>query len=286
MRPVLVFWRGWDAPLSGKPEFPRGNRGWLCRIYKMGNAHVVLSERFKQDLLRWGFKEPIHLETTVVADELLADSDGPPQGEKIRTNLVFLSRVEIGKGVFELLEAYQILKARNPAYTLTIGGDGPDLKDLQDYAEKLQLRDVRFTGFLKGKAKVECYRQGGVFCFLSYTEGMPNAVLEALAMGLPVVSSDAGGLRDILRDGENGFIIQPLKDAAPKKTFDPLVVANAIERLVETPELHDRMATVNWRYARQRFAAPVVAKRLEAIYDSVLSKESSGVKAVKVASAG
>jgi glycosyltransferase involved in cell wall biosynthesis len=102
---------------------------------------------------------------------------------------------------------------------------------------------------------------------------MPNAVLEALAMGLPVVSSDAGGLKDILRNGENGFIVLPDFAAPPKKKFDPETVAKAIERLVETPELHERISTVNWRYARQRFAAPVVARRLEAICRSVSSPD-------------
>jgi glycosyltransferase involved in cell wall biosynthesis len=272
-RPVVAFWRGWDVSICGRSEFGGGKKELLRRIYKQAAAHIVLSERFKEDLLRWGFKAPIHVETTVVADECLAGSAQPPQPGKPPTNLLYLSRVELGKGVFELLDAYKILKARNPAYTLTIGGDGPELESLREYAKQLDLSDVVFTGFLKGQAKVDCYLQGSVFCFLSYTEGMPNAVLEALAMGLPVVSSDAGGLRDILRDGENGFIVPPLKNAVPKKMFDPVVVANAIERLVQTPELRERIATVNWRYARQRFAAPVVAKRLEAIYQSLFSPE-------------
>jgi glycosyltransferase involved in cell wall biosynthesis len=273
-RRVLVFWRGWDNSLCGRPEFPGGNKSLLCRIYKMGASHVVLSERFKKDLLRWGFETPIHVETTVVSDDCLAGSESPQSG-KVRTNLLYLSRVEVGKGIFELLDAYRILKGRNSAYTLTIGGDGPDLEALREYAKKLELPDVVFTGFLQGKAKVDCYRQGGVFCFLSYTEGMPNAVLEALAMGLPIVSSDAGGLRDILRDGENGFIVPPLENAPPGKQFDPLVVANKIERLAQAPELHERIAVVNWRYARQRFAARAVAKRLEAIYESMSAKRSA-----------
>jgi glycosyltransferase involved in cell wall biosynthesis len=98
---------------------------------------------------------------------------------------------------------------------------------------------------------------------------MPNAVLEALAMGMPIVSSDAGGLKDILRNGENGFIVPPLEGAVARKKFDPKVVADAIERLVENRESYERVATVNWRYARQRFAAPFVAKRLEEIYRSL-----------------
>jgi glycosyltransferase involved in cell wall biosynthesis len=281
-RPVLVFWRGWDAPLSGLPEFPGGNEGRLCRIYKKADAHIVLSERFKEDLLRWGFKGPIHVETTVVADECLNGSAQPPTADRTRTNLLYLSRVEIAKGVFELLDAYKILKARNPAYTLTIGGDGPELESLREYAKQQNL-DVVFTGFLKGQAKVDCYKQGGVFCFLSYTEGMPNAVLEALAMGLPVVSSDAGGLRDILRDRENGFIVPPVKNPEPKKTFDPQLVADMVERLINTPELHERISTINWRYARQRFAAPVVAKRLDAIYRSVVAKPENSRNPAKAA---
>lgn len=272
-RPVLVFWRGWDNSMCGVPAFPGGNNGRLCRIFKMAAAHIVLSERFKEDLLRWGFQQPIHVETTVVSDECLAGSAPSPAPEKACTNLLYLSRVEIAKGVFELLDAYRILKTRNPAYTLTIGGDGPDLEALRDYAKKLELSDVVFTGFLKGQAKVDCYRKGDVFCFLSYTEGMPNAVLEALAMGLPVVSSDAGGLRDILRDGENGFIVPPLKTPAPKKTFDPVAIADAIERLATTPKMRERIAAVNWQYARQRFAAPVVAKRLEAICRGVFASQ-------------
>jgi len=243
-RRVLCFWRGWDNACCGKPEFPGGNNSRLCRIYKMAHSHIVLSERFKEDLLRWGFTTPIHVETTVVEDQCLAGAPIPPEPGKARTNLLYLSRVEVGKGVFELLDAFQILKSRNPAYTLTIGGDGPDQEALKAYAKELELKDVVFTGFLKGQAKVDCYHQGSVFCFLSYTEGMPNAVLEALAMGLPIVSSDAGGLRDILRNGENGFIVLPDNDAPAKKKFNPQAVANAIERLVETPELHERMSTI------------------------------------------
>lgn len=272
-RPVLVFWRGWDSPLTGLAEFPGGNKSWLCRVYKMGTAHVVLSERFKEDLLRWGFKTPIYVETTVVADSCLEANMNPPAAEKARTNLLYLSRVEVAKGVYELVEAYKILKQKNPAYTLTIAGDGPCLEALRARVKEMNVPDVVFTGYVAGKDKVECYKRGGVFCFLSYTEGMPNAMLEALAMGLPVVSSDAGGLRDILRNGENGFVIPPDASAPDEKKFDPAAVANAIERLAQGPELYERIATVNWRYARQRFAAPVVAKRLESIYQDLAPQE-------------
>jgi glycosyltransferase involved in cell wall biosynthesis len=280
-RRVVSFWRGWENAYSGRPEFPGGNKSLLCRIYKMADVQIVLSDRFKADLLRWGFRGPVHVETTVVGDECLAATPTAPSG-RVPTNLLYLSRVEVAKGVFELLDAYKILKARNPAFTLTIAGDGPDLEALKQYAKQLDLPDVGFTGFVVGAAKTACFRQAGVFCFLSYTEGMPNAVLEAFAAGLPVVSSDAGGLRDILRNRETGIVVRPLEGDAPlRKKFDPIEVAYAIERLTEDAGLYQRITNFNWQYARDRFAARVVAKRLEGIYRSVLADEPSGSKSVK-----
>jgi glycosyltransferase involved in cell wall biosynthesis len=190
--------------------------------------------------------------------------------------------VEEAKGVFELLDAYKILKTRNPAFTLTIAGDGPVLEALKQYAKQLELSDIGFTGFVVGAAKTACFRQAGVFCFLSYTEGMPNAVLEAFAAGLPVVSSDAGGLRDILRNRETGIVVRPLEGDAPmRKKFDPIEVAYAIERLTEDAVLYQRITNFNWQYARDRFAARVVAKRLEGIYQSVLADEPARSKSAK-----
>lgn len=267
-RRVLVFWRGWNNAWCGKPEFPGGNNSVLCRTYKLAVGHIVLSQRFRSDLLRWGFTTPIHVETTVVADDVL--NGNPDKMDRAsRTDLLYLSRVEVAKGVFELLDVYRILKRKNQDYTLTIAGSGPDLDALRARARSMELNDISFPGFVTGGARLKSYRRGGIFCFLSYTEGMPNAVLEAMAMGLPIVSSDAGGLRDILRDGTTGFIVHPVKNSAPRERFDAVEVADAIERLANDATLYQRIAAHNAAYARERFAAPRVAQRLEAIYQSI-----------------
>jgi len=270
-RRVLVFWRGWHNSWCGKPEFPKGNDGLLSRIYRKAAAHVVLSGRFREDLLRWGFTTPIYVETTVASDECLVPEAGLAQPGDGRMDLLFLSRVEVAKGVFELLEAYRLLRGEFPACTLTIAGDGPDLEALKARAAESGVTGVSFTGFISGAAKVECYRRASLFCFLSYTEGMPNAVLEALAMGLPVVSSDAGGLRDILRDGVTGTITLADAAAPSGKKFIPGEVAAAIGRLLHDPEQMKRIGKHNAEYARERFAAPKVAARLTGIYNEMLS---------------
>ncbi|MCX6865353.1 MAG: glycosyltransferase, partial [Verrucomicrobia bacterium] len=169
-RKVLVFWRGWDNVACGTPEFPRGNRGWLSRVYRMADAHIVLAGDFRDDLRRWGFKAPIHLETTVVADavlELQPEAARPAAPAPFR--ILFLSRVEVAKGIFEMLEAFALLEARSPSkYQFTIAGDGPSLEEMKQRARDLELKGIEFKGYVQGVAKSSCYAAADVFCFPSY----------------------------------------------------------------------------------------------------------------------
>lgn len=273
--PVLVSWHGWDHPAKGTANFPQGNDGWLCRIYKKAAGHVVLATRFKADLQRWGFRDPIHVETTVVPSGVLDAGVAGERGDASGRKLLFLSRVERVKGLWELVDAYAILKQRNRSYQLVIAGDGPDLDPLKKRVADLGLGDVTFPGFVSGEAKIKCFRDASIFCFLSYSEGMPLAVLEALAMGLPVVSSDVGGLKDILRDGENGFLLQ-LHGAAPMgHRFDPAQVAERIDCLANDGDLRTRIGQRNSIYAHKQFSPEKAARDLEAIYYDVCDKHYS-----------
>jgi glycosyltransferase involved in cell wall biosynthesis len=282
-RKVLVFWRGWDNAACGTSEFPCGNRGWMSRVYRWADAHIVLASAFRDDLRRWGFNGPIYLETTVVADSILegcVELESVPDSGVFR--LLFLSRVEVAKGVLELLDAFVLLNQRRPGgYHLTIAGDGPDLKLLKRRASDLGLPDIDFTGFVEGMQRAACYAEADAFCFLSYTEGMPNAVLEAMAMGLPLVSSAAGGLRDILEHGVSGYLIHYDRCAETGHRFPAEEVADRIEELAIDFEARFQMADYNRTYARERFAAARVAARLESIYHEMLGQESPGGIKVK-----
>jgi glycosyltransferase involved in cell wall biosynthesis len=269
-RRVLVFWRGWDNVWLGQPEFPRGNRSLLSRIYRKAAAHVVLSQRFKDDLRRWGFTAPVSVETTVASDECLAPPGRGAAPASGRHRLLFLSRVEEAKGLYELLKAFRLVREEFPDCTLTIAGDGPGLEAVRREIEIGRIEGVEFTGFVSGSRKVECYREATLFCFLSYTEGMPNAVLEAMGMGLPVVASDAGGLRDILSDGVNGRVILCRPHASTRAKFEPREVADAITALLRNPQQMDAIGRRNAEFARERFSAPRVAARLTRIYEQVV----------------
>lgn len=272
-RKVLVFWRGWDNEVCGAAEFPGGNRCWISRIYRLADAHLVLAGDFRDDLRRWGFGAPVQIETTVVADSLLECAEmaetAPNDG---CFRILYLSRIERAKGVFELLDAFMLLEGRCPGrYRLTIAGDGPDLVALKERASEHEVTGIDFKGYVDGPEKARCFAEASAFCFLSYTEGMPNAVLEAMAMGLPLVSSDAGGLKDILTDGVTGHILRQDRSRPAGQRFSAAEVADRLEDLADSPEMAKRMGEHNKGFACERFAAAKVAARLGAIYHEVVA---------------
>lgn len=268
-RKILVFWRGWNNETCTSSVFPPGNNGWLHRIYKLADANVVLSSRFKFALERWGFSKPIYVETTVVSDDI----SGLEITKKLKVSkpvkLLYLSRIEIAKGVYELVDTMRILNKDRQLYTLSIAGDGPELLNLKKYCESKKRDDVTFLGYVSGEEKIRTYQNADLFCFLSYTEGMPNAVLEAMAMGLPVVSSDAGGLKDILQHKKTGVVLKVNSEAPEKSKFSSKLVASEIDTLIRNPEKLGVISKYNRLYALKTFSTSIVASRLEKIYKSL-----------------
>ena len=144
---------------------------------------------------------------------------------------------------------------------MTIAGDGTELRAAQAYVRRRHLEGVQWLGWVTGEAKRQAMNQADLYLFPSYTEGMPNSVLEAMACGLPVVTRPVGGLVDFFENGRMGLMTESLA---------PGVFVDLIGKLVKDPPLRHRMGAFNRAYARRRFLASNVAKRIEAIYTEIL----------------
>ena len=160
-----------------------------------------------------------------------------------------VGRLEEKKGFRFLLEACRILKDRGVAPQCTIVGDGARRQALRDQAQRLSLGDcVVFAGaksqFLLGKL----YRRAQIFVLPSVVaedgdrDGLPNVLLEAGAMSLPIVSTTVGGIPEFVTDGENGFLVMP-RDAKQ--------LADRIATLLGDAELRHKMGAAG----RKRVAA-------------------------------
>ncbi|MCC6264008.1 MAG: glycosyltransferase [Bryobacterales bacterium] len=149
--------------------------------------------------------------------------------------------------------------AQQPAGILLIAGEGPLEKELRKQAEALEAR-VRFLGLREDIPYLMSACDG--FVMSSVVEGLPMALIEAAMAGLPAVATDAGGVREVIRDGETGFVV-PARDAA--------ALGEAMRRLAGMPaEARGEMGEAARRNAVERFSLSETAARWEALYRECL----------------
>nr|WP_307728053.1 heparinase II/III family protein [Massilia terrae] len=123
--------------------------------------------------------------------------------------IVFLGQIEPRKGIYELLEALALLAPRHPQAVLAIGGQG-EVEAVRRRAEALGIADrVQFLGWLSGADKQAELARAAMFCLPSHAEGLPMAMLEAMAAGKAVVATSVGGIPHAVRDGDNGLLVAP-----------------------------------------------------------------------------
>jgi len=262
---TIVFFRGWHSYMVHIIDRNRLVRTIFKSVYNRAHIFIVLSNDFKEKLHAWGFRQNMYIETTAVDNALLNGHNHniPAHDKNQNVNILFLARVEKEKGVFEVIDSYQIIKQKYPNTRLTIAGDGSRLDEIKRIVETRNLPDVSFTGYVTNETKAQTLADGDIYFFPSYHgEGMPNSVLEAMAFGLPVITRPVGGLEDFFGNGRMGFITE---------SKDPEKFARYIGSLIANPDLRRWMGEHNAAFARQHFLASVVAKRLERIYSDVLN---------------
>lgn len=142
--------------------------------------------------------------------------ENPYEGEREHT-IVTVGRIDENKNQALLLRAFALIAADYPDYQIILYGKGDQEENLKQLADNLGIADrVIFSGNVSDVA--DKIKKAGVFVLTSNTEGMPNALIEAMVLGLPVIATDCpcGGPRDLIEDGVNG-ILTPVGDVDKMK---------------------------------------------------------------------
>lgn len=170
--------------------------------------------------------------------------EGPPR-------FLMIGRLQRAKGVVEYVQAARLLRERFPEARCQLLGpfdDHPEALSRDEFATLMADRTVEYLG---ATADVRPFIEAAtVFVLPSYREGLPRSALEAMAMGRALLLTDVPGCRQLVRQGENGFLVPPR---------DPDSLAAAMSRFVEMPGLADDMGAASRRLAESRFGASVVA---------------------------
>ncbi|HSH46593.1 MAG TPA: glycosyltransferase family 4 protein [Longimicrobiales bacterium] len=208
----------------------------------------------------------------------LEDAPAPPDVGDVRDvgapdrrplRVLFVGRLVERKGVVHLIDAVARVSRERPV-ELHVIGDGPSRGGLEARARELDVAGiVRFHGFVASDELSRRFSESDVFVLPAVvdakgdTEGLGVVLLEALAHGTPVVASAAGGIVDIVRDGETGLLVPP---------GDPGALAAALVRIQDEPGLAGRLVEGGQAHVRREFSWDVVVGRLEALYERLASQ--------------
>lgn len=257
--PFIVFFHGWDIAFEQQVDkkyinFFQGSFGHAQKI-------IVLSSDFKNKILEWGYQGEIIIETTNVDSSLLDDFSIEKKLSNINKsntiNILFLARLIKEKGVFETIEAFEALTNKFDNINLIVAGDGEDYEVLKKRV--LGNNKIILTGFIQGQNKIDILEKCHVYCLPSYSEGLPTSVLEAMAFGIPVITTNVGGLKEFFQDEKMGYFVRQ-KDAKQLTEKLGLLLSN-FSNITE-------IGRYNYNYAHENLLNTVVAER---IYNQILT---------------
>jgi glycosyltransferase involved in cell wall biosynthesis len=170
-------------------------------------------------------------------------------------------RLELIKGLRYLLDAISILAPEFPELRLEIAGEGSLRESLEQQSAQLGLSGI--ISFLGWQEDLPSVMAGwDIFVFPSLDEGFGIAALEAMAAGLPVIASDVGGLRELVLNGETGWLIPPAA---------PIELAKRLGQLIRDCSMRQAMGSAARKRATESFSISRMAAQTIAVYDGLFS---------------
>ena len=213
----------------------------IKKIWKDAAEVIANSQGLKELALRTNSKQKISVIYNGIDTEKFKPASVPKNNNKFIIT-PGASRLTSRKGLVYLIRAVDKLSKKYQQVELKIMGDGEGERvRLEEIVDKLNLRGrVVFLGRIPREKTFSYYQEADVFVLPSLNEGMSNAMLEALATGLPILATDTGGSKELITEGENGYIIE-MKNAQD--------IADKLEKLINNSELKNKMGEASRRRA-------------------------------------
>jgi len=220
----------------------------LYRIFFKGIKVILLAEALYKDVEKYVSRSDVYICPNGIPETLTTE----PTAERHNKvpHLLFLSNLLESKGVFVLLDACKLLKERGYSFVCEfVGGETAEI-DAKRFDEEVKRRGLNqvvvYSGKKYGEEKSEAFERTDIFTFPTYyhneTFGLVN--LEAMEHKLPIVSTNEGGITDVVKDGENGLIAE---------RQDPISLADCIGQLLGDKHLREKMGEDGYRKFKEHF---------------------------------
>jgi glycosyltransferase involved in cell wall biosynthesis len=246
--------------LRNETHFMRGPKLWILLSLLRRARRVVVNSRA-------GFQ---YLVDRVGVDEnrivLVPNAIGPPSVEQPSGDgapaVGFIGRLVTAKRPDLLIHAFSLVAARDPGVELLILGKGPERAALEELGVRLGITDrIRFVGAVR---EVDTWlRRMSCLVLPSAVEGFPNVAMEAIAAGIPVVASPAGDVRNIVRNGETGYLFEG---------DSPAELAELIERVLGDELLRERVRESGRQFIESRYSVGAAVEKLMGMYTDLAGR--------------
>lgn len=266
--PVVVSFHGSDV--AGSMISP-GYAEAVAEMFRLATVVPCRSVRLMESVAGLGGPvKKLRLMRTILP-ELPTRKRTPPTDGAWR--IVQAARLVPKKGIVAALRAFAVLAEQCPRSTFTIAGEGPMEESLRRLAEELKIdARVEFTGFLSQEELQALFSEAHIFLHPSEAvngdvEGVPNAMLEAMAMGIPVVATRHGGIPEVVVEGETGLLTEEA---------DVEALAAALVRLAGDANFYRRLSENAAISVREQFSADRQIAAVEEIYREAILARSGG----------
>ena len=246
----------WSRYLPGN-DFNGFFRKWATKIVvKHASVVTTVTENLANAMQKHGLKNPNYMVLPNVVDTNLFQIK--PHDNAVPKIIHVSCFEDKSKNISGLLESLRLLKDKNVDYDAILIGDGMDYEAMKQKAASMQLNDrVTFTGMLQGDNLVDALASGDFLVLSSNYENMPVVILEAFACGLPVVSTNVGGIAEIV-DESNGILVPP---------HDSEKLADAMRKMLQSFKSYN--ANTLREGIIKKFSNDAVGKLLNDIYKNL-----------------
>lgn len=230
---------------------------WLGTYHKCVDLFLAPSRFVRDKFVEHGW-DSTRFEVLPHFQEVLPFQAPPNDGA-----ILYVGRLSEEKGVDDLIRAM----GRTPQLQLVIAGEGPQRKALEQLADELNLANVKFVGRVSATERDTLIVQSRFTVLPSHAyETLGKTILESYALGRPVVASDLGSRRELVRHGETGLLY---------RGGDVGALAEAIRWLAATPQAAERMGAEGREWVRQRHSPVAHYLKLSSLYEKLIEKKSA-----------
>ena len=270
--PLVVTFHGGDATkdkhFDERPLIPTVFQRRRHKMVETARTILCVSHFVRDMLIARGFPAK-KLVTHYLGIDIPSEVVLPPMG--VSGTVLFVGRLVAKKGVDTLIDAMAILRQSAPGLELSVVGDGPARGDLEKRAQAAGIK-VKFQGWLEEKKVRAAMRRALLLAVPSRTaaggdsEGLPTVIMEAMALGVPVIATRHAGIPEIISDRVTGLLVPEA---------DPKAFADAILMLKNEPELANRLRGEAYADVRARFDADRQSAVLERMLLEIIRSTGS-----------